>query len=276
MRQILLIVAPVSAVFLAELIFAGRKNSSLLGMLRRFQTTHLADLVCFVSYSAFFQTAVFIGSFGVSFLVLTAANSTWKGLLFAYRLDMHSAALNVGLYFVSVSLLSYWSHRAFHHGRLWNFHRFHHSATDMNPLVQHRNHPMQHAVQGGLFALPLLLISVRPEYLVALGSFHQLHQLVTHSNIRSSWGWVGRWVLVSPLVHRVHHSVDPRHHDRNFGDDLIIWDRLFGTYCDDFEGVEELGVSGVAYNRHGPIYDVLADYWRALRPSVAIMRALSG
>jgi sterol desaturase/sphingolipid hydroxylase (fatty acid hydroxylase superfamily) len=268
MWHFLLVLAPAIAAFLAELIFAGVKNSSLLVMLRRFQVTHLADMTCFVSYAFFFQTAVLIGSFGASLLFLTGANAAWG--IFRYRLDTHSVVVNLALYFVSVSFLSYWSHRAFHSGRFWNFHRFHHSATVMNPLVEHRNHPMQLAVQGALFTLPLLVISLPTEYVVYLGMIHQLHQMLVHTNIRSSWGWLGRWVLVSPLVHRVHHSIEPRHHNRNFADDLIIWDRLFGTYCDDFAGVGEIGVNDVNHNRYGPIYDVLADYGRAVRGSVPV------
>ena len=266
MGHVIFIAIPVCLAFLAELIFAGAKNSSLVAFFRRFQTTHLADLACFVAYGlGFFQTAVFVGSFGVGIIFLWAANALWNGLLLAHRFDPHNAALAAGLYFVTASFLAYWSHRAFHQGWLWNFHRFHHSATDMNPLGQHRNHPMQHAITGGLFALPSLMIKVDPAYIVVLGLIHQTHQLVTHSNIRSDWGWFGRWVLVSPAAHRLHHSIEVRHHDRNFADDLIIWDRLFGTWCDDSAGVTDLGVTDVAYNHRGPIYDVLADYVRAIR-----------
>jgi sterol desaturase/sphingolipid hydroxylase (fatty acid hydroxylase superfamily) len=262
----IVIAASVIAVFLIERIFAGAEHSSLAAMLRRFQTTHWADVLCFLLYELdFLRTTIFICSFGLSFVCILAANALWHGPFFCTRLDTHNDVLNVGLYLIATSFLSYWSHRAFHRGLLWNFHRFHHSATSMNPLVEHRNHPVQIAVIGALFALALALVKVRPDYLLVFAVGRQFHQLLVHSNIRSSWGWVGRWVLVSPLVHRVHHSIDPQHHDKNFADDLIIWDRLFGTYGCDFAGVDEIGVADVEYNRHGPLYDVLADYGRAAR-----------
>lgn len=273
MQSPLISFTPVVAAFAIEMMFTGVANSSLVTMVRQFKTTYWADVTCFLAYGVgFFQVAVLIGSFGSSLVFLLATNAIWHDLIGAARLDTHNAVLNTGLYIVAVSFLSYWSHRAFHRDWLWHFHRFHHSATSMNPLVEHRNHPAQHAITGALFALPLAAINLRPDDMVAYGVLRQLHQLLVHSNIRSSWGWLGRWVFVSPLAHRVHHSIDPAHHDGNFADDLIVWDRLFGTYCSDFDGVGDVGVAGPEYNRRGPFYDVLADYGRAVRQAYALLK----
>jgi sterol desaturase/sphingolipid hydroxylase (fatty acid hydroxylase superfamily) len=96
-----------------------------------------------------------------------------------------------------------------------------------------------------------------------------LNQYLIHSEIRSGYGWFGRWIFISPIAHRVHHSSLPQHWDKNFSVDLIIWDRLFGTY---FEcGSEEdppLGFANNMYNQQNPLIDYLwlpvRDFGRAV------------
>lgn len=50
-----------------------------------------------------------------------------------------------------------------------------------------------------------------------------------HSHVWLSYGPVLEHVFISPAQHQVHHSIDPRHHNRNFGNSLALWDWLFGT-----------------------------------------------
>jgi sterol desaturase/sphingolipid hydroxylase (fatty acid hydroxylase superfamily) len=265
MQGLSLTVMVIAISFLVELFATGSKNASLFDMFRGPRNSTLTDIACFLCYGiGFFDATVFIGSFGLSAVVLHGVH-----LIFGhfFRTDVHlnfgNPGLNLAIYYVFTNFLSYWNHRIFHFGLFWNFHRIHYSATKMNPLVEHRNHPMQHALDGGLFALPLAVISVRPEYVALLAVANQFHQLIIHSNINSNWGLVGRWIFVSPLAHRIHHSVKPEHFNQNFSDGLIIWDRMFGTYCADFSNVGLIGVVGVEYNRYGVLYDMLADYGRA-------------
>jgi hypothetical protein len=75
--------------------------------------------------------------------------------------------------------------------------------------------------------------------------------LYLHINVSWDFGWFGRWVMVSPMFHRVHHLKDPKYHDANFGQFLAIWDRIFGTYMDPRK-IEnwELGVADREFSRN--------------------------
>ena len=70
-------------------------------------------------------------------------------------------------------------------------------------------------------------------------------------------GWIGRWVLVSPVAHRIHHSDLPEHHDRNLGHVFIIWDRIFGTWYDGRVVNTTVGIVDNPYNREGMAADLL-------------------
>jgi len=61
-------------------------------------------------------------------------------------------------------------------------------------------------------------------FLFALSGRH-----LRHSHIWLSYGPVFSWLFISPAQHQIHHSIDPRHRDMNFGARLAVWDALFGT-----------------------------------------------
>jgi len=64
----------------------------------------------------------------------------------------------------------------------------------------------------------------------AYRSFIRVNQYLVHSNLTTDYGWIGRWLLVSPRMHRLHHATDPKYYNKNFTFDLVLWDRLFGSY----------------------------------------------
>ncbi len=111
---------------------------------------------------------------------------------------------------------------------LWHLHAVHHSQRELNVLSDLRNHPLEqivketaHVLTFILFGAPLTLTAAYP---LIRSSFTRFY----HANIRTNLGWL-RFVLVTPQSHRVHHSVEERHRDKNFGTTFCIWDRLFGT-----------------------------------------------
>ena len=67
------------------------------------------------------------------------------------------------------------------------------------------------------------------------------HTRFCHANVRTNLG-VLRWVLVTPQSHRVHHSLDPAHRDKNFGVTFSLWDHLFGTQHRDYDVYPECGI----------------------------------
>jgi sterol desaturase/sphingolipid hydroxylase (fatty acid hydroxylase superfamily) len=129
----------------------------------------------------------------------------------------------------------YWAHRIEHKVPfLWEFHKLHHSDELMNSSTWARDHFLQAGwiALFSTFTLGLVFeISAAEAGRAALMSvlFLSLQSMFYHSAIRVRLPWLDR-ILVTPQVHRIHHSVNPEHHNRNFADALPLFDIVFGTY----------------------------------------------
>ncbi len=121
---------------------------------------------------------------------------------------------------------------------LWRLHRVHHSDRDMDVTTAIRFHPIEIALSMGL-KIGLVYALGAPVWVVILfevvlnGS-----AMFNHGNMRLPRGLDRplRWVIVTPDMHRVHHSAIRAEHDTNYGFNLSVWDRLFGTYTPDPAG----------------------------------------
>ena len=145
--------------------------------------------------------------------------------------------------FVAYDFGRYISHKLLHVVPvLWDFHRTHHSAEVLTPLSNYRVHPVDLFVTQICPNLATGLVSGVFYYLCAgvIGfySFLGLHIFIAAfnsiGNLRHWHVWVtygpvlDRW-LISPAHHQLHHSMEPRHLNKNLGFALAIWDRIFGT-----------------------------------------------
>jgi sterol desaturase/sphingolipid hydroxylase (fatty acid hydroxylase superfamily) len=114
----------------------------------------------------------------------------------------------------------------------WRFHRVHHADGDFDVTTAIRFHPLEIAAS---MLLKIALVYLLGPSAVAVVIFEVLLNgtaLFNHANIALP-GWadrITRKVLVTPDMHRVHHSVDRIEHNSNFGFALSVWDRIFGTY----------------------------------------------
>lgn len=140
---------------------------------------------------------------------------------------------------------AYWlSHYALHKiPALWEFHKVHHSAEAMTIFTELRQHPVEILLVVNLAGLSTGLVfgamayafgpGVRPFTLLS-GNVLMMTFLLTYGHLRHSRMWIaftglaGR-ILHSPAHHQLHHSIDPVHHDKNFGFALAIFDWAFGT-----------------------------------------------
>jgi len=154
--------------------------------------------------------------------------------------------------------LFYWAHRVHHaSGLLWATHAVHHQATKMNVTVGLRTALTNSAAHLPFF-LPLALLGVPVSVYAGVALIHLLAMTWLHLETRVSVGWLER-VINTPALHGLHHSADPRHHDKNFGGLLIIYDRLFGTYA----APEPIAAYGVGDTRApGPVEAHLRPYRR--------------
>ena len=148
---------------------------------------------------------------------------------------------------------------------LWHFHSIHHSQREMNVFTDRRQHTVEHVVAQVVVILPATLIGLRPYSVMSVSAALWIHTFIIHGNIRSNFGWLGN-IIISPQYHRVHHSIELRHRDRNFGTITPLWDRLFGTY---YHGRDEYPATGVEDVEFVPPKTIkpqawLADMWRQM------------
>ncbi len=149
------------------------------------------------------------------------------------RLDQYfegQSALLLLIYLIIYDFLLYWYHRLSHLQPLWVQHEYHHSATALNPLSDIRIHALSFPFLFIMVLIPIrLLFRVPPEMIVIFFFSLDVLSCLAHSRWNTTYGWFGKYVLVSPLYHRTHHSKSKLQHS-NFGTYFAFWDHLFGTY----------------------------------------------
>jgi uncharacterized membrane protein YhhN len=128
----------------------------------------------------------------------------------------------------------YWLHRAGHEVAVfWAAHVVHHQSQDYNLSTALRQ-TSSGALLGWLFYLPMALAGVPPLVFGIVALIDLLYQFWVHTEHVGKLGWFDRW-FCSPSNHRVHHAVNERYLDRNYGGVLIVWDRLFGSFKEEDE-----------------------------------------
>lgn len=121
----------------------------------------------------------------------------------------------------------YWFHRA-QHRWLWRFHAVHHSVRELNGTNTY-HHLTEPLFQTLFLLIPVSLVLADTGQAVAVMTVAiYLHSLFIHSSTRLHLGPL-RAVLVDNRFHRIHHSLEERHFDRNFAAFTTLWDRMFGT-----------------------------------------------
>ncbi len=142
----------------------------------------------------------------------------------------------------------YWLHRACHaNAWLWRLHELHHSSDKLYALSSGRTHPVYVALSTAVTTGPLLALGADPPTLALMSAFTGINGILQHANLDARVGALG-WVLSTCDAHRWHHAVDRAHQNSNFGNNLSIWDRVFGTWHVP-EGVPPAVGLGEAYPR---------------------------
>jgi sterol desaturase/sphingolipid hydroxylase (fatty acid hydroxylase superfamily) len=164
-------------------------------------------------------------------LALIAEARGW-GLLRALGLPIWAG---VPLAVAALDLAIYLQHVLFHAvPALWRLHRMHHADLEFDVTTGARFHPVEILLSMGI---KLGVIAALGTPAVAVLLFEVLlnaTSMFNHSNVRmpTRLDRLLRWIVVTPDMHRVHHSILARETNSNFGFNLPWWDRLFGTYRD--------------------------------------------
>ncbi len=216
-------------------------------------------------------------SFVVTFLTLGMSTfndglSKWFHGIFVSLVPKLSGSNAVLIFIIAVLLtdfVSYWQHRLEHIiPWVWDLHEFHHSATEMTIFSKDRSSPLSGIVPFFILtpiaALNGLIIN---EYLtqgiflpfMIFGIYKSIDffsAILGHSSLKIIYPKPISYVLMSPALHWLHHSDNPKHYDSNFSMNFTFWDKMFGTYLDEshLKDIKGYGVKGSNYNDFHPLY----------------------
>jgi sterol desaturase/sphingolipid hydroxylase (fatty acid hydroxylase superfamily) len=126
-------------------------------------------------------------------------------------------------------LVQYWIHRLFHTGRLWGFHKIHHSAEEMDWLAGSRLHIVDVAVTRGLAYVPTYILGFAEPAIFAYAVLVSVQATFIHANVRFEFGLL-RYLIATPQFHHWHHAKDAEGVDKNFAVHLPVIDWVFGTF----------------------------------------------
>lgn len=190
-------------------------------------------------------------------LTVTLAQPTGSLSLFPTSIPL---ALQVVLALVVAEFGQYWMHRFAHGGGwLWRVHTMHHSPKRVSLANGFRTNPINmiwHQM-AGIFVL--MLIGTPDFVLHSMIIVSTAISLFQHINANISfYGW--NWIFSTADLHRWHHAITPKDAFCNFGQNLIIWDQVFGTYR------RANGIAPLMVGVEGEETEALS-YWKAIRRS---------
>ena len=138
-------------------------------------------------------------------------------------------ALQVAGMLVIAELFRYWLHRILHEvDALWRLHAVHHAANKLYTVNVGRFHPFDKSLQFLGDTLPFVLLGVAPEAFASYFVVYAVNGFYQHSNADVRLGPLN-WIIAGPELHRWHHSTEIAEGHSNYGNNLIVWDAVFGT-----------------------------------------------
>ncbi|MGH6646288.1 sterol desaturase family protein [Aquabacterium sp.] len=139
--------------------------------------------------------------------------------------------------FFCTEFFYYWLHRTGHRVRwYWASHSIHHSGNQYNLSAAFRQSVTGKISGGFVFFAPQCFFGFSPDAVLISYGVNLAYQFWIHTDLIDKMGWMEGW-LNTPSAHRVHHAANVEYLDANYGGTIMIFDRLFGTYVPEKEGV---------------------------------------
>lgn len=137
----------------------------------------------------------------------------------------------------------YWAHRAGHEVPLiWRFHAVHHSVEKLWFLNTGRFHFIDSLISIVLAMVMLMIVGAPMDMMMWVSAVTAFLGMLTHCNVEMRFGWLN-YIFNTPGLHRWHHSKDLKEGNRNYGENVMVWDLLFGTYYDaDYRPPADIGM----------------------------------
>tara|TARA_X000001036_G_scaffold342113_1_gene321565 strand:+ start:49 stop:1281 length:1233 start_codon:yes stop_codon:yes gene_type:complete len=148
--------------------------------------------------------------------------------------------LAVLLAFLVQDFSGYWMHRLNHRVNIfWNRHVIHHSSEEFNLSCALRQSISETVHFSALLMIPAALFGVSKNIFSILAPIHLFMQFWYHTRLINKMGFLEK-IIVTPSHHRVHHAINPEYIDKNYGQILIIWDKIFGSFQPELKNVEPI------------------------------------
>jgi sterol desaturase/sphingolipid hydroxylase (fatty acid hydroxylase superfamily) len=141
------------------------------------------------------------------------------------------AAIVTGV--IALDLVIFTQHYVFHHvPLLWRLHRMHHTDLDIDVTTGVRFHPLEILLSLAIKIAAVAALGIPALAVLMFEVLLNATSMFNHSNVAlpPQIERMARWIVVTPQMHQVHHSIAREETDSNFGFNLPWWDRLFGTY----------------------------------------------
>lgn len=232
---------------LLETLFPRKKRTQNRGL-------HIAtNLGIVVLYTVILRVIFSVVAIGAAVGVAAYASAQGWGLLNLKDLPIW---LHILISAVLLDMAVYWQHVASHKiPMIWAFHKMHHADRDIDATTGIRFHPVE-IVLSMLYKMVIVLI-LGP-HVIGVILFEIIlngSAMFNHANVRLPL-WLDKAVrvlFVTPDMHRVHHSVIGRETNSNYGFNLSIWDRIFGSYIDQpKEGHDKMTIGLPEYQTDKP------------------------
>lgn len=215
---LLWITVPMYLLFIVSEIYIGKK--------RQLKNYQWQDSL--VSISLGIIGAAF--DFGFKYLTLGVLDWCNAHAIFQSNLIQLYPVMAWVLLFIGQDFCFYWLHRAEHYNRtLWAVHSNHHSSEHYNFTVALRSSTLQ-PLYRYVFYIPVAFLGFDGMSIMFMYAVNQVYQFFLHTELI---GKLPKWyesIFVTPSHHRVHHASNVIYLDKNMGQVLIVWDKLFGTF----------------------------------------------
>ncbi|GEP92963.1 Sterol desaturase/sphingolipid hydroxylase, fatty acid hydroxylase superfamily [Chitinophaga terrae (ex Kim and Jung 2007)] len=182
----------------------------------------------------FFTLTTVIINTSLAFLIVKISRFTTAqqfGLLYLVKLPLwlHAVLAVLMLDFMGAWLIHWVQHK---NAWLWQFHKIHHIDTEIDATTALRHHPVESIWRVGALFITILVMGIPFWMIMLYQSTSAFFSQFNHANIRLPQ-WLDNslsWVIVSPDMHKVHHSDYQPETDTNYANIFSIWDRIFGTF----------------------------------------------
>lgn len=184
--------------------------------------------------------------------------------------QLKSSLLMYIIIFFVIDFQGYWTHRWAHEiNFFWNKHAIHHSSEEFNLPCALRQSISSFVNLFTFFLLPAAIFGIPREVIALVAPIHLFAQFWYHTRHINKMGFLEK-IIVTPSHHRVHHAMNKEYLDKNYGQILIIWDKMFGTFQEELAEIPPVYGITVPAATWNPItinfqhlFSLIKDAWRA-------------